>query len=252
MGYHVILCDPNWSYNSRSPWKKTRFGGGVAGHYETMSEADLCELGTGVKAITAERAVCCMWTTGTHMESAFKVMRAWGFRPVKPIFVWVKTTPKGKIFPGPGYYTSSNAEYVLLGTKGRPWHANRRNVGGDGVAVPETVLAPHPKDASKKKIHSAKPAIFHRHIEHLFGDFIPHEDPAQRVAIRRLEIFARVRVPGWDAVGDQLAERPCRLTPSGIVYLDAPAGGVILPASAPVEVDAPEERARVVQLRLAV
>lgn len=219
--FGIVLADPNWEYASRSPWKDTRFGGGVSGHYATSGEADLCALGPGVKAITAPRAVCCMWVTGPHMESAFRVMRAWGFKPIKPIFTWVKTTPTGKTYHGPGFYTSSNAEYILLGTKGRPWHSNRRNVGGDGVAVPEIVQTPHPRDVTTKKIiHSAKPEVFRHHIERLFGERLEGDT---RVSVPRVELFARTRVPGWEAVGDQLHDRPCLLTPQGIHYLDAPA-----------------------------
>lgn len=206
--FRILLADPPWAFNSRAPNSESRFGGGAAGHYPVMSVAEICAL--NVRALAADRSVCCMWVTGSHMEAGYKVLRSWGFKPVKPIFVWVKTTPKGKLYMGPGYYTASNAEYILLGTRGQPWHANRKTVGGPGLAVPEVVMAPHPREMRQHpktgKLqefikHSAKPPIFRDHIVRLFGD------------LPRVELFARETAPGWVAIGNQLADNPLELVP---------------------------------------
>lgn len=212
--YRIIYADPPWEYDHRIP-------GGAADHYDVMDIDAICGLGEAIKPVTADQAVCLMWFTGTHTEEAYRVMRAWGFKPIKPIFVWVKTTTKGKLFPGQGRYTSSNAEYILLGRKGPYWTANRRTSGGPGVAVPEVVLAPHPRDAATKKIiHSAKPDIFRQHIVRLFGD------------VPRVELFARERANGWASFGNHLPE-----------------GGQIIRSDEPLPSADVESAAKVVPLR---
>jgi N6-adenosine-specific RNA methylase IME4 len=74
-------------------------------------------------------------------------------------------------------------EFVVAGSRvarGRPMP-----LGDESVA--QAVMAP-------RRAHSRKPDEVAHRIERLY----PHA--------RRLELFARVRRPGWDAWGDQLAE----------------------------------------------
>lgn len=204
MAYPIILADPPWPYKSRCPHKKTRFGGGAGGHYPTMPVERICEL--AVKPLADKNAMCLVWTTGPHMESAYRVLRAWGFKPIKPLFVWVKTTTKGKLFRGSGYYNQSNAEYIVLGTRGRPWRSER----GKGSGVCDVVMAPHPRELRPHPKtgrmtsfirHSAKPPVFRELIVQLFGD------------LPRLELFAREAAPGWAALGNQLEAGAVELLP---------------------------------------
>lgn len=202
--FAIILADPAWPYKSRCPHKKTRFGGGAGGHYPTMPVEAICAL--NVKALAARNAVCLVWTTGPHVESAYRVLRAWGFKPIKPVFVWGKTTRTGKLFRGSGYYTQSNVEYLVLGTRGKVWRAAR----GKGSGLCDVVMAPHPREMRPHPTtgrmtsyirHSAKPAIFRDLIVQLFGDH------------RRLELFARDSAPGWVALGNQLEGAAVELVP---------------------------------------
>lgn len=200
--YNIILLDPPWPYNSRSPWKKTRYGGGVHGHYPVMSIEAIASL--DIASLAARDAVVLCWATGPHLENAYACMRAWGFKPIKPVLVWVKTTPKGKLYPGSGYYSQSNVEYLLLGKRGKTLRGPR----GKGTGVVDAVLAPHPRELRPHpktgKLqsfikHSAKPAVFHELIVKLFGDR------------PRIELFAREQQPGWEAVGNQLPVNPRQL-----------------------------------------
>ncbi len=76
---------------------------------------------------------------------------------------------------GNGYHTRANAELCLLATKGRGLSRVRRDV--------RQVVAPVGR-------HSEKLQEVHHRIEELYG---PQ---------RRIKLFARRQVPGWDAVGD--------------------------------------------------
>lgn len=201
MKFPIIYCDPNWDYAQRSPHKDTKFGGGVAGHYQTDGIAMMKSWQRQFLAMRPgtlrkpDPGVMLMWVTGPYHEEAPKLMRAWGYTPVKPIFYWIKTTPNGRIFYGPGAYTGSNVEYILLGhanPRRQLPRVNRIDEGGTGEGIPEPHLLPHPRDGRGKIIHSKKPEIFRELIVNLFGD------------LPRVEVFARERATGWHAIGDQL------------------------------------------------
>ena len=182
--YGLILADPPWHYNQRAPHKKTRFGGGVHSNYQTLTLDALKAL--PVASLADDTCVLAMWVTGPHMHVAKDVIEAWGFRYVETVlFVWIKTTSKsGQPFYGPGFYTGSNAEYVMLGRRGKPDVAKR--------GVSQVILEPHPRDERGKIIHSRKPASVRDKLVTLFGD------------VPRIELFARESVDGWDALGDQI------------------------------------------------
>ena len=89
--YSVILADPPWDYNSRATHKKTRFGGGVHGHYPTMPTAEICALPVG-RDYAAPDCALFLWATGPHLASGIAVVEAWGFEFKTIAFVWVKMT----------------------------------------------------------------------------------------------------------------------------------------------------------------
>jgi N6-adenosine-specific RNA methylase IME4 len=105
-------------------------------------------------------------------------MEAWGFTYKTVAFVWVKTTKAGTPATGMGFWTRSNAEIVLLGTRGHPKRL-AKNVG-------QIILAPRGE-------HSVKPEEVQDRIEALVPG--PY-----------LELFARRARPGWACHGDQLPQ----------------------------------------------
>jgi N6-adenosine-specific RNA methylase IME4 len=123
---------------------------------------------------------------------------AWGgFRFRTVAFYWVKTSVgteigkscvvnlRGRVFPiGLGYYTRANPEQCWLFTRGK----NQPFVQDHGIE--KLVLA-------ERRRHSEKPREVHTRIERL----IPCADG------KRLELFARSRVPGWVAWGDEVGGR---------------------------------------------
>ena len=77
-----------------------------------------------------------------------------------------------------GYYTRSNAELCLLGIRGKPLSRKSHEV--------------HSIIMSSVLDHSHKPAIVRERIVELFGD------------LPRIELFARRKVEGWDAWGNEV------------------------------------------------
>lgn len=198
------LADPPWSYNDRkvtrkdNAQKKAKFGIGVQRRYSagTMSDDDIASLGQFIDPLSTPDAYLLLWAVLPKLPSALFVMDAWGFDYVTTPFTWIKTTVNGKIFKGPGAYTLSNSEVILLGRKRkakRLWHNNSK-----GCYKPASVvMAPHPRDEKGKIIHSRKPEIFHQEIEKWLFDYIHSQE-------RAVELFATQQRLGWDCYGHAL------------------------------------------------
>ena len=180
--YSVIYADPPWAYVQNGGPKGKR--GMASAHYETMSVDDICNL--PVRKITGGGAVLFLWATFPNIAEALRVMQAWGFAYKTAAFVWVKKNRKsGTNFWGLGQYTRANAEVCLIGI-------SKGFKAGEKIKshrVHQIVEAPFDG-------HSKKPDIVRERIVELMGN------------VPRIELFARDRVPGWDAWGDELPEKP--------------------------------------------
>ena len=64
-----------------------------------------------------------LWTSPPFLQISMEIVRRWGFVYKTAGFVWVKADPLA-FFAAPqigqGYWTRSNAEFVLLATRGKP------------------------------------------------------------------------------------------------------------------------------------
>lgn len=108
----------------------------------------------------------------------FEVLKAWGFTYKTVALVWVKQNRKAdSLFWGMGYWTRSNVEICLLGTKGRPKRASA------GI---HQVIISHVEE------HSRKPKEAHERIIRLMGD------------VPRIELFARRKTEGFDVWGNEV------------------------------------------------
>jgi len=126
--------------------------------------------------LPANNAVLFLWTTPPRWEAALRVMKAWGFEYKTVGFTWMKTNPKsGGLFFGVGYYSKSNAEMCLLGTRGKVLKPATNSVSS-------AVLSP-------RREHSRKPDEVIERISLMY--------PTQR----KVELFARERRPGWASWG---------------------------------------------------
>lgn len=204
--YQIIYADPPWWYSSRisrGPGTRTRFGNGAEGHYPLMKDQELLDMAPQIKAITDRDAAMLMWATMPRLDFGMELLRAWGFKYSTVAYVWVKTTqaaeqefkqPKllsswdefTRILPakGPGGYTSSNVEIVLLGTRGKSITVKR-------LPHSQLIFAP-------RREHSRKPDEVRDRIVELFGDR------------PRVELFCRFPAPGWDAHGNHLDGKDIR------------------------------------------
>ena len=182
--YSCILADPPWHHASRSPKGQTRRS--PSHHYRTMPLAEIKAL--PVADVAAKDCHLFLWTTGPHLQQAFLVMNAWGFRYSSLAFVWVKRRkqPDGDddgvlfmdrrdLFTGMGYTTRQNAELVLLGRRGAPKRLSK--------AIHQIITAP-------RQEHSRKPSEAHSRIERYC------DGP-------RLELFARAPRDGWTVWGNE-------------------------------------------------
>jgi len=164
--FGVIYADPPW-----------RLGGGGKGGppYPIMATKDICVL--PVESLAAPDCAL-LWAVHSHLPDALAVIRAWGFAYKTVAFTWVKRTPLDTgFFLGRGYWTHANAEVCLLATRGRPRRA--------GTGVSSLVVSP-------RREHSRKPDAVRERIVRVFGD------------VPRAELFARQKVPGWSAWGNEV------------------------------------------------
>jgi len=148
-----------------TPAEKTRK---IENHYPTMSLEDICNLAVPA----AKNCVLFLWGTMSKLPDALVVMDAWGFT-YKTGAVWDK-----KII-GMGYYFRGQHELLLLGTKGIPGAPVPKNRYSSVISV-------------KRRKHSEKPKIVHTMIEGMYPD------------TSKIEMFARDRVEGWDAWGNEV------------------------------------------------
>ena len=178
-GYPVILVDCPWEFKV---WSEKGNGRAAVKHYNTMTTDDLCAL--PVSEIAAPDCMLFMWATFPNLLDCLKVIEAWGFQYKSCAFVWVKNNKKSPGFHvGLGYYTRSNAELCLIATRGHPKRQSK--------SVRQIVMSPVER-------HSKKPDCIREQIVELCGD------------VPRIELFARERAPGWDAMGNEIDGKDIR------------------------------------------
>lgn len=169
--YSIILADPPWDYGGPQHTTGGKETGGAHTHYNVMTAKQMKEIDVGSRA--AEDCLLFMWVTGPFMDQAISLMQHWGFRYKQVAFVW------NKMKVNPGAYTTTAAEFVLVGKKGK---------------------IPRPRGSRKERQmveimrtkHSEKPDEVIKRIEAMF--------PTQS----KLELFSRKIRPGWDCVGDEI------------------------------------------------
>lgn len=119
-----------------------------------------------------------LWVTMPMLNECWNIIKKWGFKYKTVAFTWVKRNKKSNSwFWGMGRWTRANAELCLLATKGKPKRLS--------ASVHSIIDTPIEK-------HSKKPDEVRKRIVKLLGD------------LSRIELFARDKVDGWDAWGNEL------------------------------------------------
>jgi N6-adenosine-specific RNA methylase IME4 len=194
--YDILLADPPWSYRV---WNGKRSRTSDA-HYRTMSTETIADL--PISRIVNNDAALFLWSTPPAIREAINVVETWGFQYRTFAFVWIKHDKHpvnqtkctkepvlykdGELFGasfGLGHYTRANAEICLLGIRGQMPVADK--------GISQLIL-------SQRRDHSWKPDEQYERIERLYP------------GTTKLELFARRRRSGWDALGLDLDGRDVR------------------------------------------
>ena len=180
--FDVIHADPPWHFKSNS---KARPGKNPLRHYNCMDLADVEAM--PIASIVKDNAVLFLWITGPMLAigAHLGVMYAWGFKPSGMGFTWIKTKKlfrgdklsESDLHFGSGFTTRKNAEFCLIGKRGRSLRAN--------AGVREVIISP-------VREHSRKPDEVFRRIE-------AYTEPG----VNRLDLFGRESRPGWTVWGNQ-------------------------------------------------
>ncbi len=163
--YQIIYADPPWPIKKIQ--RKVR-PNQIEMDYPVMPVEQIRAL--PISTISEDNSVLFLWTIQKFLPIAFSIIDSWGFR-YQRVITWDKQN--GMCLFGFHHRT----EFLLFGYKGKiNMYPKRR-------AFPTLVQA-------KSERHSAKPHVFRQLIEP-FG-------------ITRIELFARERVEGWDAWGNEV------------------------------------------------
>ena len=177
--YKIIYADPPWQYRVYSQKGQGR---SAENHYHTMNIKDIMAL--PVDKIADKDCILFLWITFPCLKEGIEVMERWGFKYKTCGFNWVKRNKKkNTYFMGLGFWTRSNSEVCLIGTKGQPKRVSK--------SVPQICDA-------RIMEHSRKPAEIRERIVELCGE------------LPRVELFARDKVKGWDSLGDEIDGKDIR------------------------------------------
>jgi len=178
----VIYLDPPWNWLSRSAK-----GMGRSPKYPKLDVPEMMKL--PIRELACKESVLLMWATMPFLGQAIALGEAWGFTHKTTAFTWVKSTKQAarlklpvedqrNFANGNGYWTMANPEICLLFT-------TKRFPKRKAKDVHQLIVAPRER-------HSKKPDVCYERIERLLGG-------------DKLEIFARQRRPGWDAMGNEIS-----------------------------------------------
>lgn len=172
--FSIILADPPWKFDNAA--KSKGQWGGAAGHYKTMTVAEICAL--PIADMSAANCLLAMWHVPAMPAEALEVVKAWGFK-LKTMkgFTWHKLTCTGLDHFGMGTMTRGNTEDCLFAVRGSPKRIS--------ASVRQLIHAPI-------RGHSQKPDEAYERLEQLMGP------------VPRVELFARAPRYGWSAWGDEL------------------------------------------------
>lgn len=168
---NILYADPPWQYRNEKTGGSHKSG--ALSKYNTMTIPQIKAY--PVQAMTRNDCVCFLWATSPMIREGLDVLEAWGFE-YKASLYWHKTGSLGM-----GFWFRNQVEVCLIGIKGKvpAFKSSMRNI----------IEAPRGK-------HSAKPnevrELIQRATMHTFARPV------------RLELFAREKHRGWQAIGDQL------------------------------------------------
>lgn len=171
--YSIIYADPPWHYGGKlqHEGRKGDYAGGCLDFYPCIPTKDLSLLEIG--KIQKSDCLLFLWATSPHLQQAIALGISWGFNYSTVAFIWDKQ------IHNPGRYTLSQCEMVLLFKHGKiPSPRGKRNI--------------RQFFSEKRTEHSRKP----NSIRELITEMFPEQ--------KKIELFSRENVSGWDAWGREI------------------------------------------------
>lgn len=168
--YQIIYADPPWAEYGGGKIKR-----GADRHYALMKTEDIANL--PIQSYIDDNAHLYLWVTNNKLIDGLTVMKSWGFE-YKTCITWLKDRF------GLGQYFRGITEHCLFGVKGMlPYKIinDKRQQGVTGFSAPRTT-------------HSTKPEIMREMINNV--SYIE--------GYNRLELFARIKIEGWDVWGNEV------------------------------------------------
>jgi N6-adenosine-specific RNA methylase IME4 len=165
--FRLILMDPPWTYEGASSPDRT-----ADRHYPTMTHEELAAL--PIPRVAARQAVLFLWATPPKVAEAIDLVARWGFE-YRTCAVWDKQ------IAGLGSWFRQQHELLLVATRGH-------------IVAPSPATRPPSVIRAKRGRHSEKPGS----VRKLLAQMYP--------GVRRLELFARSKAPGWTAWGNEIPE----------------------------------------------
>jgi len=169
--YSIIYADPCWDYDGKEQHNNKVANASATTHYDTLPLETLKTL--NLTTVCEKDCLLFLWTSSPHLPQALELMKAWGFEYKTIAFVWEKQKTN------PGYYTLSQVEICLVGKRGR-------------IPTPRGSRKERQFLSEMRGRHSAKPTEIRERITKMF--------PTQK----KLELFSRARVDGWDCWGNEV------------------------------------------------
>ena len=168
--YNVIYADPPWLYRNKKTGENMISG--AAEKYPIMTLDEICSL--PISEISETDCVLFLWATTPLKIEAFEVLKKWEFT-YKTTVYWRKIMSLGM-----GYWFRGQIEELLVAIKGKvkAFHLQESNF------IQCKVLS-----------HSEKPEEFRQLIERATSKISFN---------KRIELFARKRVDGWDGWGNEI------------------------------------------------
>lgn len=165
--YGTILIDPPWMYEYDS-------GIGMHPNYDLLSNEEIIAL--PISDIAQDNCLLLLWTTNTHLPIAIKCVEKWGFK-YKTIMTW------DKLRSSAGIWLKGQTEHIIIGAKGK---VSPPSITGIGTKWTSLIRF-------ERTEHSKKPFL-----QYKLGEELGPEP--------RIEIFARLKLEGWDAWGNEVPD----------------------------------------------
>jgi N6-adenosine-specific RNA methylase IME4 len=153
------------------PWKYSFSKSGnrkVENHYPTMTLEEI----KSIKVPAKKDCILFLWATAPKLIESIEVLKSWGFT-YKTHCIW------NKEIIGMGYWFRGQHELLLVGTKGK-------------ISPPDIQHRFSSIHSEKRNKHSKKPDYYRNWISSAFPDKT------------KIELFARERIVGWDAWGNEV------------------------------------------------